>query len=44
MFLNYSDSESDAEDSEESDSSHGSAMEMNLLANQNPFGNQYGGF
>ena len=42
MFLNYSDSESDAEDSDDSVSSHGSAMEMNLLANQNPFGNQYG--
>ena len=34
MYLNYSDSESDADDSgDESDESHGSAMEMNLLAN-----------
>jgi hypothetical protein len=34
MYLNYSDSESEAEDSgDESDESNGSAMEMNLLAN-----------
>ena len=31
MFLNFSDSESEAEDSDDSESSHGSVMEMNLI-------------
>ena len=41
-FLSDSDSD-DGDESDDSASSHGSKMEMNLLANQNPFGNQFGG-